>query len=129
PLLNPHSYRVRPDLRYARFLHPINRQQFLPAPIDGNEVETAAKIRREDVTDLGRRRIVKPLHFQARALPGELGRFRKLKPAISNEKLFSTMPRKQRSDKHRHAEGAPENHAAPCNFVEQRRPLGLSTAL
>ena len=42
-----------------RLFHPIDSQKLLAGVcVIGYEIETAAKIRREDVTDLGRRRIM-----------------------------------------------------------------------
>src|SRR5256885_419747 len=63
-LANADPQRVRPHLGNRRVLHPVDLQKILAAFLYRDQIEAPSKILREDMTDLGSRRIMYPLHCQ-----------------------------------------------------------------
>ena len=76
------SQRVRPHLGNRRILHPVNRQKLLAAFLDRDQIQTPPKIFREDVTDLGSRRIMYSLHCQIGALADKVVSLHHLKATV-----------------------------------------------
>src|SRR5690348_2602866 len=103
PLLYSNFHRVRPSLRYRRVFHPVDFQKLPTALLYRDKIKTAAKVLREDVTDLGSRRIVCSFHDEIRALPGEIVRFYNSKAAIFDQEFFRAVPSIKNADHENHA--------------------------